>query len=245
MKKLHELAEGDLVSETSQGAGWWQANDGKWYSPEQHPDYRPPPTSPAPPYVALPVHPDGWWQANDGRWYSPEQHPDYGLPAPGTQPVEARAEQPSTKKPFFRRPLALVAVVALIVALMGLLQLNQSSGKSTNAAPPSPAAAAQSGSTSMSALVSAWVNYYNQSQADVPPTNVSSACNCEMKYLTSDEFPKEYAGQDATAWSRSALASKLASEAQQGTGLPDMSYAESYCGVDANSGAGNSGFGSS
>ena len=65
------------------------------------------------------------------------------------------------------------------------------------------------------------------------PTNVTSACNCEMKYLTSDEFPKEYAGQGATAWSRSGLASELASEAQQGTGLPDMSYAESYCGVDA------------
>jgi hypothetical protein len=23
--------------------GWWQASDSKWYPPEQHPDYRPPP----------------------------------------------------------------------------------------------------------------------------------------------------------------------------------------------------------
>ena len=27
------------MSDTSQGAGWWQASDGKWYSPEQHPSF--------------------------------------------------------------------------------------------------------------------------------------------------------------------------------------------------------------
>jgi hypothetical protein len=27
------------MSDTQQGAGWWQASDGKWYPPEQHPDY--------------------------------------------------------------------------------------------------------------------------------------------------------------------------------------------------------------
>jgi len=28
------------VSDLSQGAGWWQASDGRWYAPEQHPTYR-------------------------------------------------------------------------------------------------------------------------------------------------------------------------------------------------------------
>ena len=28
------------MSDTSQGAGWWQASDKKWYPPEAHPDYR-------------------------------------------------------------------------------------------------------------------------------------------------------------------------------------------------------------
>jgi hypothetical protein len=37
------------VSDTSQGPGWWLASDGKWYRPEQHPNYRPPPNWPAPP----------------------------------------------------------------------------------------------------------------------------------------------------------------------------------------------------
>lgn len=36
------------MADTSQGAGWWQASDGKWYPPEQHPNYRPPPP-PRPP----------------------------------------------------------------------------------------------------------------------------------------------------------------------------------------------------
>src|SRR5262245_38169099 len=30
------------MSDTSQGEGWWQASDGKWYAPEQHPDVQQP-----------------------------------------------------------------------------------------------------------------------------------------------------------------------------------------------------------
>ena len=34
------------MSETSQGPGWWQASDGKWYAPNLHPNYVPsPPTT--------------------------------------------------------------------------------------------------------------------------------------------------------------------------------------------------------
>ena len=29
------------MSDTSQGPGWWQASDGKWYPPETHPQYAP------------------------------------------------------------------------------------------------------------------------------------------------------------------------------------------------------------
>jgi Domain of unknown function (DUF4190) len=41
------------MSDTQQGAGWWQASDGKWYPPEQHPNYgaegAPPASEAAPP----------------------------------------------------------------------------------------------------------------------------------------------------------------------------------------------------
>ena len=29
------------MSDRSQGEGWWQASDDKWYPPESHPDHRP------------------------------------------------------------------------------------------------------------------------------------------------------------------------------------------------------------
>jgi hypothetical protein len=35
------------MTETPQGPGWWQASDGRWYPPETHPSYQPPP-GPAP-----------------------------------------------------------------------------------------------------------------------------------------------------------------------------------------------------
>ena len=31
------------MSDTSPGPGWWQASDDRWYPPETHPDYQPPP----------------------------------------------------------------------------------------------------------------------------------------------------------------------------------------------------------
>ncbi len=34
------------MSDTSQGPGWWQASDGKWYPPEQAPGYQPPTGAP-------------------------------------------------------------------------------------------------------------------------------------------------------------------------------------------------------
>lgn len=35
------------MSDTAQAAGWWLASDGKWYPPELHPSYVPPPSPPA------------------------------------------------------------------------------------------------------------------------------------------------------------------------------------------------------
>lgn len=46
------------MSDASQGAGWWQASDGKWYPPESRPDAAPPPPPPsAPTASSLPPPP--------------------------------------------------------------------------------------------------------------------------------------------------------------------------------------------
>jgi hypothetical protein len=46
------------VSDVSQGPGWWQASDGKWYPPQQAPTAAPPPPQPqAPPAYGQPPTP--------------------------------------------------------------------------------------------------------------------------------------------------------------------------------------------
>jgi hypothetical protein len=37
------------MSDTSQGPGWWEASDGKWYSQESAPPGAVPPVPPPPP----------------------------------------------------------------------------------------------------------------------------------------------------------------------------------------------------
>ena len=69
------------MSDSSQGPGWWQASDGRWYPPEQHPQAAstlPPPTQasvpqapiPSPPAITPFGSPGGqgkrsWWR----RWW--------------------------------------------------------------------------------------------------------------------------------------------------------------------------------
>jgi Domain of unknown function (DUF4389) len=47
------------MSDVSQGPGWWIASDGKWYPPEQHPDYQPAPPPIEPGGAFPPMPPPG------------------------------------------------------------------------------------------------------------------------------------------------------------------------------------------
>jgi hypothetical protein len=89
-------------SDGSVGPGWWMASDGRWYRPEQHPDFVPSPT------LSDASLGPGWWMASDGQWYRPEQHPDYVPPAvaPGVAPAsttEAAASVPAAAVEKVRR----------------------------------------------------------------------------------------------------------------------------------------------
>lgn len=56
---------GKKMSDISQGPGWWQASDRKWYPPETHPQHEPtlaPPT----PSVAMLAAPPLAWQSSGG-----------------------------------------------------------------------------------------------------------------------------------------------------------------------------------
>ena len=53
------------MSSVSQGPGWWMASDHKWYPPESHPDYLPPPypSAPGDDTAGLPSYPESEFSA--------------------------------------------------------------------------------------------------------------------------------------------------------------------------------------
>ncbi len=81
------------MSDTSQGPGWWQASDDKWYPPELHPSYRAPPP---PSTAAVPTA-------------QPPQRPG--------QPASPNGHQPPKRKRK-TRPSAYVALGAVVVLLI-------------------------------------------------------------------------------------------------------------------------------
>ena len=57
------------MSDVSQGPGWWQASDGKWYEPQAQ-------SAVGPPASAADVSPGpGFWRSTDGNWYPPQAPP--------------------------------------------------------------------------------------------------------------------------------------------------------------------------
>jgi hypothetical protein len=68
------------MSDASQGPGWWIASDGKWYPPEQHPNYQPPPSPTGPGSVSQPVPPPAFQSSPTGPpWSGPPSTPS-GMP---------------------------------------------------------------------------------------------------------------------------------------------------------------------
>src|SRR5262245_10048365 len=89
------------MSDSSQGPGWWQASDGKWYPPESHPDHAGQATSADPgadpsgsdPTQAMPATPSSWptpdgGPSGPGVPIGPPQDAPIGPPVgPGGVPI--------------------------------------------------------------------------------------------------------------------------------------------------------------
>lgn len=96
------------MSDQSQGAGWWQASDGKWYPPSQAP--QPPPTSQPPPPAP-------------GSAYAPPAPPTGPTP-PGMIPPPPGMAYPAGKAPpgvpqkQGRSGCATAAIVVLVLAFL-------------------------------------------------------------------------------------------------------------------------------
>src|ERR1700729_2987259 len=77
LRRLRRWIEGTM-SDVSQGPGWWQASDLKWYPPELQGDYvaplPPPPKLPPPPPSA--TDPAAQQRSNDLNLAATQRHPE-------------------------------------------------------------------------------------------------------------------------------------------------------------------------
>jgi hypothetical protein len=110
------------MSDATQGPGWWQASDGKWYPPEQHPDYTPPtqPVESVAPTAATPPVPPPPVEATQAM--APVPPP----PVPPGPPL-AGAVGPPPSGGGRGKVIAIVAVLAAIAVVAALLLLNRDS----------------------------------------------------------------------------------------------------------------------
>jgi hypothetical protein len=62
------------MSDVSNGPGWWQASDGKWYPPEQQPNYEAATPPPSPTQSPSPTRPSsGQFKFEMNRWTQAER----------------------------------------------------------------------------------------------------------------------------------------------------------------------------
>ena len=104
-----EPAMGATVSDVSQGPGWWEATDGKWYSPEMHPNYVKP-VAPTP----TPATPT----------------PSMWTPVPSGAPTSATATM-GVSEPWWSKPKIVAPIGAAIVAVVAVVVVITTSGHST------------------------------------------------------------------------------------------------------------------
>jgi hypothetical protein len=104
------------MTDVSQAPGWWLASDGKWYAPEQHPDYRPPPPPQPSSNVVAPLPAEGVFAT----------HPPNAQVSPANKDAPPEDEKRKSS-PLFRQwwfwaicgAVLLIAVAALIVGSEG------------------------------------------------------------------------------------------------------------------------------
>ncbi|MEY2453614.1 MAG: hypothetical protein QOD92_3188 [Acidimicrobiaceae bacterium] len=133
------------MSDISQGEGWWQASDHKWYPPEQHPgrqsadDVAPPPEA----------EPEPTPEPEPGP-------PPFVITAPPIAPI---APMPVSPPPAAPSPasagnnskwVALAVAAAAVVALASFLLLSRDDGKKRAAVASSPSNSTSSQSSSSS-----------------------------------------------------------------------------------------------
>src|SRR4051812_46007729 len=98
------------MSDVSQGEGWWQASDGKWYPPEQAPPGYAAPTAPLP--VMSPIEPVPPTQPFGAPLGQPV--PPLTAGPPPTMPPAAPPSSGLGRGPIIAMVVAAVAILAAV-----------------------------------------------------------------------------------------------------------------------------------
>lgn len=178
--RIHEL--GGVVSEQSGGPGWWQASDGRWYRPEQHPDYRAPAPLPPPPPLPTPIP---------------------SLPTLGEGSESHRAGSPWYTRKRFVVPIALVILLIIVGALAGEPEQDTQVASRDNTAPEAPvdSTGPSLAGTSSTAIPS------TTSPPITPPTTVDPFAGETVSQKNARRKAAEYL--DYSAFSHSGLVKQL------------------------------------
>lgn len=94
------------MSDTPQGPGWWKASDGKWYAPEQHPDYQVGSQTPSASEPAVTPEPSG----------TPTP-PATASPPAGGSPSTPPADPAATPKGNSSKTKLIIGIVAAIAVI--------------------------------------------------------------------------------------------------------------------------------
>lgn len=195
------------MSDTSQGYGWWQAADGKWYPPEAHPDFRP-----ATPTLAAPV------------LRPPTQ--------PYSQVLQARVAAPTPKKPLWRRWWFITAAVVLVVAVIASIAAppkedeatTDSVGTVADSVDPTTSAADASQPTAAPST----------SPATSPPVTAPPATEPSLTPAQQNAVRSAESYLDFMAFSRQGLIDQLSSEYGNQFAVEDATIAVDSLSVDWN-----------
>ena len=109
------------MSDTAQGPGWWQASDGRWYSPERHPNYSPArpagteaPATPPPRYAP---------RTYPTAAYAPGGSPSGGYPVAGYPPGGYPGAMYPGIRPRSTNGLAIASFVMSLLWFFGISAL--------------------------------------------------------------------------------------------------------------------------
>ena len=154
------------MSDTGQGEGWWQASDGKWYPPEQHPDYQAGATqsmgaAQPPPTTAMPPVPPA----------APPPGPG-GPGGPGGPPPGAPGAGSSNAK------WIIVGVLAVAIVVIAAILLTRDDGKKDNIAATGSSSSSSSSSKSSSSSSSSSKSSSSSSKSSSSSSNSSSSSSC-------------------------------------------------------------------